>query len=96
MNEYKSIIPSKIQPAYQRCTTFLGQGPQCITFSALEGRRQSYELNYRESSIKKPKEIIKLALLLCGLIRLPSELFQIVISCKPYCQTVQRSLNSFI
>jgi len=33
---------------------FLGQGPQSIIFSALEGRRQNYELNFRESSIKKP------------------------------------------
>jgi len=38
----------------QRCTTFLGQGPQCIIFSALEGRRQNYELKFHESSIKKP------------------------------------------
>jgi len=29
---------------HQRCTTFLGQGPQHIIFSALEGRRQNYEL----------------------------------------------------
>src|SRR6218665_1909817 len=35
----------------QRCTTLLGQGPQCIIFSALEGRRQNYKLNFRESSI---------------------------------------------
>jgi len=35
----------------QRCTTFLGQGLQCIIFSALEGRRQNYEPNFRESSI---------------------------------------------
>jgi len=33
----------------QRCTTFLGQEPQC---SACEGQRQNYELNFRESSIK--------------------------------------------
>ena len=26
----------------QRCTTFLGQGPQCIIFSALEGLNQNY------------------------------------------------------
>jgi len=26
----------------QRCTTFLGQGPQHIIVSALEGRRQNY------------------------------------------------------
>src|SRR6218665_756223 len=35
----------------QRCTTFLGQGLQCIIFIALEGRRQNYEPNFRESSI---------------------------------------------
>jgi len=28
------------------CTTSLGQGPQRIIFSALEGRRQYSELNY--------------------------------------------------
>ena len=31
----------------QRCTTFLGQGPQHIIFSPLEGRRQNHELNLR-------------------------------------------------
>jgi len=40
----------------QRCTTFLGQGPQCITFSALEVRKQNYDLNFRKSSVKKRKE----------------------------------------
>src|SRR6218665_1274057 len=31
-------------PLYQRCTPFLGQGPQCIILSALKGQRQNYEL----------------------------------------------------
>src|SRR6218665_214791 len=39
------------QSICQRCTTFLGQGPQCNLFGALEGRRQNYELNIRESSV---------------------------------------------
>src|SRR6218665_933524 len=38
----------------QGCTTYLYQGPQRIIISALEGRRQNYELNFRESSIKIP------------------------------------------
>ena len=37
----------------QRYTTFLDQGPQCIIFSALEDRRQNYDLNFRESSKKR-------------------------------------------
>src|SRR6218665_1574114 len=37
---------------YQRCTTFLGQGPQWTIFGALEGRRQGPELNFRKLSIK--------------------------------------------
>jgi len=37
---------------YQRCTTFLGQGPQCLVFNALEGRRQNYDLNFRKTSIE--------------------------------------------
>jgi len=33
------------------CATFFGQGPQHIIFSALEGQRQNYEFNFRESRI---------------------------------------------
>jgi len=36
----------------KRCTTILVQGPQRIIFSAPEGRRQIYELNFRWFSIK--------------------------------------------
>src|SRR6218665_1107482 len=53
--------------------------------SALEGQRQNYELNFRESStsIKNTlfKNIISL-FIACGLILLQSKLFWIVISCK--------------
>src|SRR6218665_886699 len=62
---------------------FLGQGPQCIIFSALEGRRQNYEPNFRELSIKTEEENYLTGLFVAhGLILLPSELFRIVISCK--------------
>ena len=47
---YKDLSWS-VQCIIQRCTTFLGQGPQRIIFSAIEGRRQNYELNFRKSSI---------------------------------------------
>jgi len=30
----------------------MGQGPQCIIFSALEDQRQNDGLNFRESSVK--------------------------------------------
>src|SRR6218665_3326209 len=52
---YPSIHPSiylfvyvsaAIYHLFQRCTAFLGQGPQCIIFDALEGWRQSYGLNF--------------------------------------------------
>src|SRR6218665_2830849 len=67
----------------QRRTTFLGQRPQCIIFSALKGRRQNYKLTFRESRIKKLNfTIIFIACGRCGLILLPSELFWIVISFK--------------
>jgi len=36
----------------QRCTTFLGDGLQCIISSALEARRQNYDLNFRKWNIK--------------------------------------------
>ena len=39
----ENLIHMKVEDTLnQRCTTFLGQGPQCIIFSALEGRRQNY------------------------------------------------------
>src|SRR6218665_1585428 len=60
----------------QRCNAFLGQIPQCIIFSALEGRRQNYELNCQETSKKPTFFYLKSVLLL------PSELSRIVISCK--------------
>jgi len=47
------LVASIIICIGQRCTTFLGQGPQCIILSALEGQRQKHELNFRESSIEK-------------------------------------------
>src|SRR6218665_3574823 len=67
----------------QRCITFLGQGPQRIIFSALEGQRQNYELRFQESSIKKSifKNLTSL-FIDYSLIFLPSELLRIVISCK--------------
>ena len=68
---------------HQRCTTFLGQGPHRIIFSALEGQRQNYELKFRESSIKK-STFLNLTSLFTdySLIFLSSELLRIVISCK--------------
>ena len=39
----------------QRCT-ILGQGPQCINFSALEGRRKNYDQNFRMWTIKNGKQ----------------------------------------
>ena len=67
----------------QRCTTFLGQGPQCITFSALEGGRQSNNLNIRKSSVKNGFFIYFTNLFhACSLILMLSELFLIIISCK--------------
>jgi len=67
----------------QRCTNFLGKGPQCIIFSALESRKQNYELNCRESSTKIPTSFyLTSSLIACGLVLLPSELFRIVISGK--------------
>jgi len=36
----------------QKSTTFLGQGPQCIIFSALEGQRQNYDLNVKNKKLK--------------------------------------------
>src|SRR6218665_1805600 len=67
----------------QKCTTFLGQGPQHIIFNALEGQRQNYELKFQESSIKKSifKNLTSL-FIDYSLIFLPSELLRIVISCK--------------
>src|SRR6218665_2258361 len=60
----------------QRCNAFLGQIPQCIIFSALESRRENYELNCQETS-KKPTFFY-----LNSVSLLPSELSRIVISCK--------------
>jgi len=44
----------------QRCTIFLGQGPQCISFGAhLHSKaylRQNYDLNFRKLSIKNRKQ----------------------------------------
>src|SRR6218665_1090777 len=59
----------------------MGRGPQCIIFSALEGRRKNYELNFREPSIKNYFLYSTSLFIACGLILLPSELFWIVISC---------------
>ena len=56
----------------KRGTALLGQGPQCIIFSAIDGRRQNYELNFRDLCI----------FIACGLILLPPELFRILIRCK--------------
>jgi len=55
MNETKmtkAMWSQKKHSVQQRCTTLLGQGPQSVIFSALEGRRQNYELYFRKSSIK--------------------------------------------
>jgi len=55
----------------------------CIIFSELESQRQNYELIFWESSMKKRLfYLISFYFIACGLILLPSELFQIVISCK--------------
>jgi len=52
-------------------------------FSALEGRRQNYDLNFRKSSIKTENKIYATSLFVaCGLILLPSELLWIVINYK--------------
>src|SRR6218665_2045162 len=53
----------------QRCTTFLVQGPQFIIFSALEGRIQNYEPNFRVSSINNRICLYLTSLYIaCGLI----------------------------
>jgi len=56
----------------------LGQGPQIIIFSALEGRRQNYELNFRQSSIEIRFYFLTSLSIACGLILMPSELLRIV------------------
>src|SRR6218665_640644 len=44
---YLSVfVSAAIYHLFQRCTAFLGQGPQCLIFSALEDRRQNYGLNF--------------------------------------------------
>src|SRR6218665_1057041 len=67
-------------------------------FSALEGRGQNYDLNFRQSSIKTKKTIYLTSLLVaCGLILLPSELFPILIICKTVNnRLVQLNSNSII
>jgi len=55
LDSVKSILKQmniKYDSLKQRWTTFLGQGPQHIILSAIVGRRQNYELNFRKSSIK--------------------------------------------
>jgi len=47
----------------QRCTTLMGQGPQCIIFGALEGRRKIYDLNLRKSIPKTENKIYLISLL---------------------------------
>jgi len=76
---------------WQRCTTFLGQGPQSIIFSALLGRRQNHELNFRESSIKNQFLYLTKHFIAGGLILLPSVLFRIVIR---LCKIVNSSMKS--
>src|SRR6218665_228128 len=75
-SENKSILniqPPQIHRLTQRCTTLLGKGPQCIIFSAREGRRQNYELKFQESSIKKLIFLNLTSLFIaCSLIFLPS------------------------
>src|SRR6218665_3022381 len=68
---------------HQRCTTFLAQGAQFIILSALEGRRQNYDLNFQKLSGKN-RNIFYLTSLFdaCGLILMLSALFRTVISCK--------------
>ena len=52
-----------------------------LIFSALEGLRQNYELNFQESSIKTDYFYLPRLFVACGLMLLPLELFLIVISC---------------
>src|SRR6218665_906345 len=68
----------------QRCTTFLGQGPQRTIFSALEGRRKKLLAELSGVECKKPNCCFYFTSLFIasGLILLISELFRIVISCK--------------
>src|SRR6218665_668319 len=71
-------------------TTFLGQGSQCISVCALEGRRQNYGLNFQESS--KIAEFLKFnesfhclwldVVVIRARIVLSCGLFRIVLSCK--------------
>src|SRR6218665_846690 len=54
---------------HARYASFLGEGPQHIIVRGVEGRRQSYELNFRETSIKNQrfKNTTSLSIA-CGLI----------------------------
>ena len=61
----------------------MGQGPHCITFRALEGRRQNSDLNFQKSSVKNRKQNLVYSLICCcGFILMLCELLWIVISCK--------------
>ena len=51
LNFVESYCLNYIDPLGQKGTTFLGQGPPCISFSAFEGRIQNYDPNFRESSL---------------------------------------------
>jgi len=55
LGQQSTIYMASLNPC-QRCTTFLGQGPQVIILRALEGRKQNYDLNFRKSSNRDRKQ----------------------------------------
>ena len=81
---YQEQLSKENDAVLQRGTTFMNQGPQHMIFSALEGRIQNYQLNFRESSKKATRFHLTNLFIACGLILLPSELFRIAISCKMF------------
>ena len=92
------IIALCIITKHKRCTTFLGQGPQFKLLVLVHSRAEDKIVIWTfESQLSKTKYKISWTTLFvaCGLILLPSKLFQILISYK-IVNRIQWSLNSLI